>query len=206
MDPPFLYSGSSNDPVNTLTGSYAYSHVDVSIPGRGANLVFQRAYNTNDTRPGPLGTGWTHSYNVRLTNPGDGTTNVVLVGAQGRSDVYTANAGAYSPPPAVYTRLSHNADGSYTATQPDLTSMTFSSGGKLLSIKDWYGNQTSLIYNGSGQLIAFADPAGRGSLTLGYDPTTGLLVSVTDWASPARTVRYGYDASGRLQTVTDRNG
>lgn len=51
-----------------------------------------------------------------------------------------------------------------------------------------------------------SDPAGRGSLTFGY--TNGNLTSVTDWASPARSVQFGYDTSSppRLHTVTDRNG
>ena len=52
--------------------------------------------------------------------------------------------------------------------------------------------------SGSGQLASVTDPAGRGVLTFSY--TSDLLTSVTDWAE--RTVEYGYDTNGRLQTVT----
>src|SRR5439155_19180449 len=59
----------------------------------------------------------------------------------------------------------------------------------------------------SGQLVAVSDPAGRGSLTFAYDPTSGRLTSVTDWQTPtARVISYRYDAANRLNRVTDRAG
>src|SRR5205823_47195 len=54
------------DPVNLANGSYFYRHVDVQIAGRGGPLQFTRAYNSLDPTIGPLGPGWTHSFNVHL--------------------------------------------------------------------------------------------------------------------------------------------
>src|SRR5205085_4220318 len=75
--------------VHTLTGNYSYAQVDAQIAGRGPSPAFARGYNSDDTRVGPLGPGWTHGYNIRLRSPGDGTGDLILVGPQGRSDRYT---------------------------------------------------------------------------------------------------------------------
>lgn len=55
-----------SDPVNTYSGNFTYSHLDVSIPTWGLPLAFEGAYNSRDPEDGPLGWGWTHNYNVEL--------------------------------------------------------------------------------------------------------------------------------------------
>jgi RHS repeat-associated protein len=206
---PALYYRTSKDPVQTYTGNYTYSFADIAIQGRGPSPLFMRSYNSNDTRIGPLGPGWTHSYNIRLRSPGDGTNDVVLTGPQGRSDRYTANPdGSYTPPPAVYTTLVKNANGTYTATHKDQTTWTFHATGHLLRIEDRYGSISLLTYDDygpSGKLLSVSDPAGRGALTFTYD-ASGRLQSVSDWLTPARTITFDYDGSGRLSHMTNREG
>jgi RHS repeat-associated protein len=193
--------------VQTLTGSYSTTHTDLSISGRGPSPTLSRTYNSNDSRFSALGQGWTHSYNIYLARPQNGSGLVILVGPEGRSDRYTPNAdGTYTPPLSVDIALRKNSDSTYTATQKDQTTWNFDVCGRLNTIKDRYGNTSTLTYNSVGQLTSVSDPAGRGSLTFSYDITTKRLTSVTDWQTPsARRVSYGYDTSGRLQTVTDRN-
>ncbi|GIK42475.1 MAG: hypothetical protein BroJett011_63080 [Chloroflexota bacterium] len=55
-----------SDPVNTYSGNFTYSRLDVTIPTWGLPLAFERAYNSRDSEDGPLGWGWTHNYNVEL--------------------------------------------------------------------------------------------------------------------------------------------
>jgi YD repeat-containing protein len=199
------YHASSPDPVDTLAGAYTYSHTDLAIPGRGPSPAFVRSFNSNDTRVGPLGPGWTHNYAAHLSLSGDGAGTLILETAGGCSDTYTTSGGGvYTSPVAVYTTLVRNNDGSFTATNLDQSSMSFNGAGQLIKVTDRYGNSSTLSYNSSGQLTSVSDPAGRGSLTFSY--TAALLTSVTDWASPARSVTFGYDASNRLHTVTDRTG
>ena len=151
-----------------------------------------------------MGPGWTHSYNIRLTVPFSGSTDIILVGPQGRSDLYTYDdSNSYTPPDGVYTTLMKNDDGTYTATHKDQSKWFFDVYGKLIRIEDRYGNISLLGYNGDDLLESIGDPAGRGSLTLAYN-ADGLLTSVTDWMVPARTVSYEYDSEGRLWHVTDR--
>jgi YD repeat-containing protein len=198
------YQASAGDPVNTLTGNFAYRHTDLAIAGRGPSPVFSRSYNSLDTRSGALGPGWLHSYEVRLNDPNDSTADLVLTRSSGQADRFTYSGGAYTPPRAVDTTLVKNGDNTFTATDPDQTVWTFRTDGRLQAITDRYGNQSRLSYNELGQLLLVGDPAGRGTLRLAYDPTSGRLTSVTDWASPARTVRYQYDANGRLWKAIDR--
>ena len=191
--------------VATGPGSFTTSKTDVTVAGRGPVPTVTRSYDSNDTRVGAFGKGWKHSYEVRLVDPGDGGADVVLVGPLGRSDRYVASGGTYVAPPGVLVSLTRNDDGSYTATGKDQSTRTFDGAGRLTALTDRYGNASTLAYNASGQLASVGDPAGRGSLALAYHPS-GRLASVTDWLSPARIVQYSYDASLRLETVTDRAG
>ncbi len=200
---PVIDGDLSADPVNLLIGSYSYTRTDLSIAGRGPSPAFARAYNGTDQRSNGMGPGWTHSYGMRLGAAADGSGSLALEGPQGRTDRYTRQTdGTFSPPPGVFTRLAQNADGTYTATLPDQATWTFDASGRLTAIADRYGNRSTVHYNTFGHMTSVDDPAGRGSLTFGYDATSGLLTSVTDWSG--RAVRYAYDAQGRLHTVTDR--
>jgi hypothetical protein len=115
-------TGTSRDPVNTLTGAYGYSRTDVPIAGRGPSPTLTRFYNGADTRVGPMGPGWNHSYAARLRSPGDGSQDLLLVNPDGRTDRFTRNLdGSYSSPPSVTTKLVQNGDSSFTATLADQT-------------------------------------------------------------------------------------
>jgi RHS repeat-associated protein len=204
FNPPYIHGQAVGDPVSGFTGAFSYTHVDAEIPGRGPAVTFARSYNSNDTRVTTMGPGWTHSYNIRLVSPGPGTDDIVLVGPEGRSDRYVKSGSSFVPPAGVHRTLVQNADGTYTATDKDLSVWNFDAGGRLSQIRDRFGDASNLTYDTSGRLSTVSDPAARGVLTLTY--TNGLLTRISDWASPARSVNYGYDGSGRLQTVTDREG
>jgi len=203
-NPPYTNQEETGDPVSSYTGSMSDSHVDIAIPGRGPAIEFARSYNSNDTRATTLGPGWTHSYNIQLVDPNDGSADVILVGPGGRSDRYVWTGSAFNPPIGVHRTLVRNADQSYTARDKSQTAWTFDPSGRLDQIIDRYGNASTMTYNIAGLLTGISDPAGRGSLSLAY--TNGLLTSVTDWASPTRSVAYQYDANGRLWKITDREG
>ena len=197
-------AATSKDPVQTFSGGLTYQHTDLSISGRGPSPTVVRSYYSADTRVGPMGPGWTFNYDAHVASI-SGSNDTFFVGPDGNTDRFTANPdGTYAPAAATYRTLVRNTDRTYTLTERDGTKWMFLSVGKLASIADRYGNTTSLTYDGLGQLSTVSDPAGRGSLTFGY--TSGKLTSVTDWLSPARTVTYQYDASGRLWKVTDREG
>jgi YD repeat-containing protein len=164
-NPPYRNQEPAGDPVSTFTGAFSDTHVDRAIPGRGPAIQFSRSYNSNDTRVTTIGPGWTHSYNTRLTSPGDGTNDVILVGPQGRSDRYTWTGTAFGPPTGEHRTLVKNPDDTYTAADKSQASWLFDPSGRLSEIRDRYGNASTLTYDDSGRLASISDPAGRGLLT-----------------------------------------
>jgi YD repeat-containing protein len=113
-----------------------------------------------------MGPGWTHSYNIRLVAPGPGTEDIVLIGPQGRSDRYVKTGSTFVPPIGVRRTLVQNADGTYTATEMDLSSWNFDVSGHFTQVRDRFGNASNFTYDVNGRLSTVSDPAGRGVLTL----------------------------------------
>src|ERR1039458_606781 len=173
---------------------------DVTIPGKGLSLVFTRSYNSLDSYAGPMGAGWTHSYNVYLTV--DGTTGVVAIKqGDGHQEFYSPSS--YTAQTAgLFSALVKNGDGSFTQTFKNQTKFNFSSAGRLSTVVDRNGNTQALAYDGSGKLASVTDPSGRG-LTFSYDGS-GRVVALTDPLS--RTLHYSYDASGNLVSFQDALG
>ncbi len=206
------------EPVNVVFGNYTYQYTDLAFPTRGLDFGFQRTYNSAMTDTGPLGPGWTHSYNITATQTASNT--VVVQREDGRKDLYTfAGGGVYLPPPGIHDVLVWATD-HFVITTTNQVVYTFNPGGLLAGITDRNGNTTSLTYSG-GKLSAVTDPTGRQvtftytgnlltqitdpsgrSVSFGY--TSGRLTTVTDVTG--RTTTYAYDGNGRLQSITDANG
>ncbi|MDP2607364.1 MAG: DUF6531 domain-containing protein [Deltaproteobacteria bacterium] len=195
-------SGSIAEPVNTATGNYFLQQMDVQIPGRGLSLTLMRTYNSLDTYSGPLGRGWTHSYNAFLTeNPGG---SVVIKQGDGRGEFYDPiGGGNYQARFAgVFSILIKNSDGTFTLTQKDQTQYQFSGTGKLNRLLDKNGNAIEFSYDTSGNLTTIVDTVGR-SIVLVYDANRR-IVRLSDPAG--RALQYGYDVQGNLVSLINANG
>lgn len=188
----------SRDPVNLATGVFAAEASDLSMPGRLLNFGFTRSYNSADTMGGPLGPGWTHSYNWRIQDAG---FFVDVRRGDGRRDRYTpAPLGGYLPPPSVFDTLVKNGS-TYTLTLTNQVAYQFNATGRLTTISEPAGNQIQLTYTGS-NLTTITDSVGR-AITLHYD-TSNRMDYLQD--SLSRRTTYTYDTNGRLSTVVDRIG
>jgi RHS repeat-associated protein len=57
-----------SDPIDAATGAFVYHHQDLaSLGGLGVPLGFERFYaSSQNSLTGPLGYGWSHSYNTRF--------------------------------------------------------------------------------------------------------------------------------------------
>ncbi|WP_133412097.1 DUF6531 domain-containing protein [Vallicoccus soli] len=62
--------------VNSLSGEFVLTDVDLTRPGRGLGFGFSRAYRSGRTTAGPMGPGWTHSYNTRMNRSSTGDVSV----------------------------------------------------------------------------------------------------------------------------------
>lgn len=187
-------TGSFAEPVNTATGDYYFTATDLAVNGRGIPFVFNRYYNSLDTYRGPLGSGWTHTYNVVLTTNPDGA--VTIKQQDGSSVSFAPNgSGGYSPSTVgLFDILQQNSGGSFTLTKPNQIKLLFSALGRLLSVRDRNGNTQQMTYNASGNLVSITDTAGR-VFTLSYDNNNHLILL----SDPiGRTVSYTYDVNGNL--------
>jgi RHS repeat-associated protein len=189
-------------PINCLTGEFWHRFEDIKILGRGPSLDLTRTYSSSNTaRNGPLGYGWTHSYNMSLSI--DQTTGNATVYEEGGSTLtFTSTGTGYQPRSWVFATLIRNPDGTWKLTRKDQRQHIFDSNGRLTREVDRNGYTTTLTYDSGGTLTTVADPAVR-SLGLGYD-TNGHLVTMVD--PLGRKVGYLYDANGNLASVTNVGG
>jgi RHS repeat-associated protein len=206
------------EPVDTATGAYTNSTTDLQLSGFGSTFSLARFYNSNDTSLGPLGPGWTHSYNVSLTATATGEE---FRGADGQRVDYTQLAdGTFVGGPGVRSLLSA-VSGGFELVTTNQVHYRFDSTGRIVSEVDRLGHGMTFAYNSAGQLVTAQDAAGR-IVTFGY--TKGLLSSVTlpdtrkvVYAytagrltkvidTRAGVTRYTYDAGGRLATIVDQLG
>jgi RHS repeat-associated protein len=193
-------TGSIAEPVNTATGNYYSSTTDIVVPGKGLSFSFTRSYNSKDTYNGPMAYGWTHSYNIYLTE--DTSTGAVKIKqGDGHEDFYTPTSGGnYAPQTlGLFNALRKNGDGSFTLTFKNQTQYGFSAAGKLVTIVDRNGNTQTLAYDSGGKLSSVTDTSGR-AFTFGYD-ANNRIISLTGPLN--RVLRYAYDASGNLISFQD---
>jgi RHS repeat-associated protein len=220
------FTTSGGDPVNMVTGNMYHVERDLVIRGRGLPLVFERTYNSRSARNGPLGFGWTHSFNHALVfeddnadgvadvTDADGLTSAAVWIDGTGSEKFVRVAGsaggvaigaAFTPPPGFFFQVARQADGRYTIREKDGLTYTFESvagtagqRARLLRITDRNGNALTLGYTGA-RLTSVSDPLGR-QLTIGHDGSDR-ITQLCDWT--ARCHQYVYDARGDL--VTYRN-
>ena len=191
-------------------GNYRYSHADLRIPGIGMPFEFSRTYNSlNCGTDGPLGHGWTHSFQARLIDDG---TRVFVFWPDGHADYYVrdvSNMTEANPATAentgCYDTLFYaepNSDKIYTITRKDQTQYIFKiaeSSFDPLSPKAPFD---------VAQFRTIVDKNGK-SISLTYDLDTGNLATITDTANRAVTFTYYGDSEGNLghiKTITDPAG
>jgi RHS repeat-associated protein len=199
MTPADALAQSTVDPA---TGSFSYDHTDLQIPCFGLPFEFKRHYNSQNANnaTSPIGYGWTHSYNIRLTLTSSNGTAVITY-ADGKQESYLTNgAGGFMGGAGVFNSLTASG-GTYTLTTKAQRKYVFDAQGWLTSIVDRNGNTLTMAYSGS-NLTSVTDPAGR-AISFSYN-SIGYLTRFTDPAN--RFAQFSYDANTNLSSFTDFNG
>ena len=189
------------DPIQLGTGTYAYSHEDFKIPSINGSLKFTRFYNSlNNNLYGPLGYGWSHTYNYFLTNRQDTAWDIHYPDGHLSTFIPMNFTGQSFPIFSGTTdSLQKNANNSYSLYTKEKMEYRFDSIGKLDSIIDLNGNITRLFYTGS-KLDSVLAPGGR-YLIMTYN--SNRLMSVIDPLD--RICAYSYDADSNLIRVIGAN-
>ncbi len=211
----------SNDPVNMVTGNMYHTERDIALKGQGGlPIVFERSYNSRDGKDGPLGYGWTHSFNQYLTfdddnqnslvdaaDTDDKTNSVTWVDGSGArkyiqvtgTSTGVAIGSVFTAPKGYYFTTTRNANGTYTIREKNGMTYTFENmagtlgqKARLASITDRNNNTLTLSYDTCGSnLCSVTDGMGR-SLTFSYNTATPInhITGIKDWTN--RSFQYGY--------------
>ncbi len=203
----------AGDPVNVVTGNMYHPERDLSIPGRGGlPIVFERSYNSRIPQDGPLGFGWTHSFNHYLKFYGvegglakvswvDGTGNEKFFATTNHRRGNVAVNATLTNPGGVFVTFQRLANGTYQIREKNGLTYLFESlngttgGGqkaKLQSIADRNGNALTMTYTGA-DLTRVKDSLNR---ALTFTCTGGHITQIQDFSG--RIFQYGYDGAGNL--------
>lgn len=186
---------SRGDPINSATGAFVDAQIDASVPSTGLALEVARSYTSADTTTGPLGQGWTHTYNVSLTQQANGDR--LFRGEDGVQVLYSLQPdGSFAGPPGSLSTLVAVAGG-HELYRHDQVRYLFDANGKLSSVKDRSQQGLTLGYDASGRLSTITDAASRVAV-LDYAGSHVTKLTLPD----GRFVTYGYTGD-LLTSVTD---
>jgi RHS repeat-associated protein len=184
-----------------ISGNLMQSLEIFTSKGAGSTMSLGFSYNSLDTATGPLGIGWTHNYNEKITTSANDT--LIFKDGSGKS-VYYYNVGPNrykAAPKRDYTFITKNTDGSYLLEEKGGLVKTFDQNGKLTAITDRNNNTITLTYAGA-NLTSISDPYNMAA-TLSYD-ASNRISSITDFSS--KTFTLAYNAGGYLTSATDSTG
>jgi YD repeat-containing protein len=151
-------------------------------------LDLRLVYNLNDG-DGPLGLGWSHSYNAYIKMRfGGGAVPRSYISTRRSYGRHTMHAkiepasNRYEMLEKYFPDLIDNGDGTYSITYKNGVTYTYGVGLKLTEIRDRDGNTITLTY------------------------TDGLLTSVKDSSAWQREIIFTYNADSKIDTITDPTG
>ncbi len=199
---------SLGEPVNVTNGNMWLQQIDFALPGIGEVVQVNRFYNSMIQRSGMFGFGWTTQYDESLWAYGDRILRLNMPDSQ---SVYFARAATSDPfvnvKVGVEGQIIKNQDNSFTLTFKDGRKHQFNPSGRLLWQKDRNGNQTTLTYDGNGNISNVTDAFGR-TLTL-IPNANGTISKICDGTGQdpcngAGTIAtYDYESgTAKLSTVT----
>jgi RHS repeat-associated protein len=207
----------AGDPVDISTGLFVYRKTDLYVSDLSA-LALTRTYRSRDRTSRPFGVGATHPYAMFLwsANQYQEADLVLPDGARihygrisaGNDFINAVFEHTATPGPFYKSRLAWNGNG-WTLRRKDGTEYQFGDVAPLQSIRDRYGNTTTITWSsvnasgaGTGRIARINSPNGRW-IEFDYDASDRITLARDNIG---RSVSYTYDAAGRLWTVTDAAG
>ncbi|MFC6285536.1 DUF6531 domain-containing protein [Nocardioides sp. GCM10027113] len=194
------------DPVNTVTGEFWLNETDIVVPGRFP-LTWSRSYSSSRTADGLLGRGWTSMLDMRVDDSAAAADGVVRVLQEnGSSAVYVVGPDGQPLPSEsnLTATLAKTETGGWVFTRRDGTEFRFGPAGRLTRIADRHGEGVDLVRaDAANPERVTSIVGGAGTLTLTYQ-SSGRVDAVK---GPGNlSVRYAYDAQGRMLSATDQAG
>jgi RHS repeat-associated protein len=203
--------------VDLWDGHLSVVRQDVLVPGRGPDLELVRSYASNASKdPGPLGIGWTHSYDSRIVITPCG--EVIVTGAAGGGGRFVDDgAGGLRPLKGYHgTLIANTGENSFDYFSKDGTKYHYifarSNEFLLETIEDPNLNRTTLTYDRTSfepKLVSVADASGR-TLSFTYEHRSFTMSQgdvVTQVTGPAGiSLTYTYDDNGNMTSAQREGG
>ncbi|MEO1515198.1 MAG: RHS repeat-associated core domain-containing protein [Bacteroidota bacterium] len=195
--------GPDGSQINTQSGNLHLQRIDLSIDNTGISIDWTAAYNSfRDSTNRGLGPGWTTPYSMSYRPDSSG---MIVERADGRQDTFQLVAGQYVAPLGVFDQWEEYQSGQFRLQDKFGMRYFFDNAAhrSLTKMEDRNGNQLTLAYNGD-QLSSITDGSSR---QIFLEWTADNISQIRDPnSSPERSIRYSYDANGRLSTVTNPIG
>jgi RHS repeat-associated protein len=206
--PPCVWPGDTGDALHmhTTTGN-VWTAVPIlrtyAMNAPELNLV-ARYDSMRADQDGPLGYGWTHSYNMfieRVENGGSLVSAIYHDGTGRRHHFTDYDNGSFTSPAGRSLSLSYDAPaGKFTLTHADGTEDLFNTSDQIEERVDRRGRKTRFTYN-SGLLTSILSPHGR-EVTIAYNGNNR-IESVTAPDSTVTDIGYDATVSGELAYIED---
>ncbi|MBJ7313415.1 hypothetical protein H7U20_24905, partial [Rugamonas sp. CCM 8940] len=216
---PAQPAGCAGDPVDCATGLFLQTNTDLFVDGV-VPLKVGRSYRQLDPASRAFGIGSSLSYDFYMVGDVAPYTYQDLILPDGGRVHYVRTSAGTGFVNAVYQHMSTTSKyfgstikstlGHWELRLKDGTVFVFPDAGynavarlgAVRSIRDRYGNTTTLDRDGKGNLIRVTSPGSR-YLQFTYDEKNRITVASDNMG---RTVRYEYDTIGRLIKVIDPDG
>ncbi|WP_436796388.1 DUF6531 domain-containing protein [Actinospongicola halichondriae] len=191
--------GYASDPVNTATGNFTTTTIDVAGSVAVHGVEVSRTYNALDDGATSLGRGWRLGYDANL----DGAVgqSVEMVDHDGRRITFEWDGAGWDRPEEMFGDLVDDGDGTLSIEYFDGEVWEFDTTGRLARLSDSSGQSVDLVRDGAGLLQSAVSSTGA---ALSFTYALGRLESVT--TDDGRTVSYTYNAAGDLTEVTHPDG
>ena len=197
------------NPIDLATGNKYRHELDLRTDGH-VPLVFARHYNSRNRHVGPLGVGWSHSFETRLVRVRIGQrTEIQIIQGDGRRIVFTPHAShAHQWRTALPTQglivhqpQSRSAPAHWVWKWPAGRAVRFDAHGRIQAILRDEQPVLHAHHDRAGHLIALSGPHGS-TLHFEYQPTAhGQRLRQVSNEQGLVIARYEHDPTGQLSSV-----
>ncbi|PZF10935.1 type IV secretion protein Rhs [Curtobacterium sp. MCPF17_011] len=197
IEPPQAFgapptTGYSLDPVNTATGNFLESELDLGFTGASEQLRLTRMYNSLDDRVGVFGRGWASVLETGLAVDDEGAS---LTQADGRVLRFPRDGEGWDRAVGEHVRLTHEGD-QLVVRDSDGGWWAFSPSGTWLAAGTGPGTTVRVDRSADGTVSRLANERGR---WIDVESLDGRVVVAR--GSDGRRVEYQYDDAGQLTHV-----
>jgi len=189
-------TGYAVDPVNTATGNFLETEVDLGFNDSARGLTWARTYNSFDTGTGGFGPGWSSWTECGLAFD-DEAARARL--EDGRAIVFPRQGDGWGRAVGE-NRWLDRTPGGYRVHDNTGRTWDYTPDGRLHATGTGTGNRTTYHHDDAGRLVRVTHARGR-SLDLVWDGDRVVAVRASD----GREATYDYDEHGQLvSTDTDQ--